>query len=109
MNVALENHDSCPHCGAPIFNLPTGPVKTCKCSPVPPSPGNFQQANNPKEALDIIEDLLQHCCSVEDEKGGTYLDSNAIRPFAKAIEFLSANGRVKIKGKAGRRILAEFI
>ena len=109
MNIALDMHDSCPHCGSPILNLQTGPKWTCNCTQSSQAPNVNKVNANSGNALDIIEDLLQQCCSVQDDKGGTYLDSGVVRAYSKAIDFLSANGRVKIKGRAGRRVLAEFI
>jgi len=64
-----------------------------------------------KEALDVLEDVINQACRVEsdDDPEGYYLDSVAISAYARGIKFLEKHKRVKIKSGFGRMVIAKFI
>jgi hypothetical protein len=104
----LENIQSCPGCGSPIINLPTGPVKTCKCSGISQGPATYQQASS-NVSIELLSDVVEQACVKEDEKGNIVLDSQGKKAYAEAILCLADYGKCKIIGKQGRRIIAVWI
>lgn len=105
MQTLNDSFDSCPNCGAPIINLPTGQMRTCHCVKSPP------QANQASSSTvdDLLENVIRQCCSEKDKDGKIYLDSDAQPAYTAAIEHLAKIGRCKITGRAGRRVLAIWI
>jgi predicted RNA-binding protein YlqC (UPF0109 family) len=105
----LENIQSCQGCGSPIIQLPTGPVRTCKCSGGAQTPAILQQAMNSGVSVELLSDVVEQACVKEDDKGNVVLDSQGKKAYAEAILCLAEHGKCKVIGRQGRRILAVWI
>ena len=113
MITAIDMNDGCPHCGAPVLNLPTGPYFTCACMKktgraknAPTQPQQYEKVLEQQvaELLTTLCDLVEETCMVD-----TVLDSNVRIAKTRAIQLLSRYEKVKITGEAGRRVIAKWI
>lgn len=103
----LLNTQSCPSCGSPIIQLPTGAVRSCRCT-------GAQRANAPVQPPDqrfteMMADVIEQACVVTDNTGKVTIDSQGKRAYAEAILYLADNGKCKVISRQGRRVIAVWI
>jgi hypothetical protein len=60
------------------------------------------------ELLEALEDMVNQHCTVNGDKGQTYLDSMALSANASAMRILAKRKRIVIEVEHGRRILANW-
>jgi len=108
----LMESSTCPHCGAPIFDVSGVPVSTCKCGKVsqagpPPggNPWNNFEKDNTMDSYQILKELVAEQCTTDSG----LLDSWGKMCYARAIELMHVRGDVKITGKKGPKVQAEWL
>ena len=57
----------------------------------------------------LLEDVVNQSCHVEDGDRKYHLDSMSLRAFAEAMRALAEMGRLKITSEYGRRVIGEWI
>ena len=107
----LYEASTCPRCGAPIFDVEGHRVTSCTCGKVQASAPQTQV--NPWAAADSNQldsyQLLKEMVAEECTSDSGLLDSWGIMCYAKAIELMHIRGDVKITGRKGPKVQAEWI
>jgi len=67
-----------------------------------------EQGKKIEEMKEIIEDLVNQHCSVDDKNLGTILDSMALSTNRDAMDFLINEGRIETLTRYGRRIIGRW-
>jgi|APCry1669189034_1035192.scaffolds.fasta_scaffold06852_7 uncharacterized Zn finger protein (UPF0148 family) len=105
---------TCPRCGQPIFDVEGHRVSACTCGKVaaaPPQQGQGKSnpwtnaESNQLDSYQLLKEVVAEECTSETGM----LDSWGKMCYSKAIELMHIRGDVKITGRRGPKVQAEWV